>query len=288
MRQHLLVERAPIGADADGLVVLDRQFDDRGELPVLLFLEADIARIDAILGERLAAGGMIGQELVADVMEIADQRNRNALFSEPFPNMRDGARGLVAVDGDAHQFRARPRQRRDLRDRRVDVGGVGVGHGLHDNRRAAADRHGARAGPDDDAARAMARRGLGGRGRRQGGFGLRNVEGLRRHGSRHFIRSRLRLASRLGEPDWPEGQGGPRGGGEHSKAAARPSRLARRGGGVRQTRGDGAGLVQNRRSPCGFLRQCLKTGKWARPTPASVARRLREARGGQFPRDKRL
>jgi hypothetical protein len=52
----------------------------------------------------------------------------------------------------------------------------------------------------------MARRGLGGRGRRQGGFGLRNVEGFRRHGSRHFIRSRLRLASRLGEPDWPEGQ----------------------------------------------------------------------------------
>ena len=81
MGQQLLVERAPIRADAHRLAVLDRQFDDRGELPVLLFLEADIAGIDAIFVERLGAGGMIGQQLMADVMEIADQRHRNARSS---------------------------------------------------------------------------------------------------------------------------------------------------------------------------------------------------------------
>ena len=48
------------------------------ELPVLLFLEADIARIDAVFGQRFTAGGMIGQEFMADVMEIADQRDIDA------------------------------------------------------------------------------------------------------------------------------------------------------------------------------------------------------------------
>ena len=42
--QQFLIERAPVGADAHRLVVLDRHLDDGGELPVLLVLEADIAR----------------------------------------------------------------------------------------------------------------------------------------------------------------------------------------------------------------------------------------------------
>ena len=53
--------------------------------------------------------------------------------------MRDGGGGLLAVDGDAHHFGAGARERCDLRDRAVDIGGVGVGHRLHDDRRAAAD-----------------------------------------------------------------------------------------------------------------------------------------------------
>jgi hypothetical protein len=58
-----------------GLSYSDRHFDDVDELPVALFLEADIARIDAVLGQRLGTGRMIGQQLVADVMEVADQRH---------------------------------------------------------------------------------------------------------------------------------------------------------------------------------------------------------------------
>ena len=45
------------------------------ELPVLLFLEADIAGIDAIFIERLGAGRMIGQECVAVIVKIADDRH---------------------------------------------------------------------------------------------------------------------------------------------------------------------------------------------------------------------
>ena len=58
-----------------GLRCLHRRLDDGAELPVLLVLEADIAGIDAVFVERLGASGMIGQELVADIMEIADQRH---------------------------------------------------------------------------------------------------------------------------------------------------------------------------------------------------------------------
>ena len=83
--QQLLVERAPIGADAHRLAVLDRGLDDGAELAVLLLLEADIAGIDAIFVERFGAGRMIGQELVADIVKVADERHANAHFAAAAP-----------------------------------------------------------------------------------------------------------------------------------------------------------------------------------------------------------
>ena len=53
--------------------------------------------------------------------------------------MRHGGGGLVAVDRDAHHFGAGARQCGDLRDGALDIGGVGVGHRLHHDRRAATD-----------------------------------------------------------------------------------------------------------------------------------------------------
>ena len=141
--EQFLVERAPIGADAHRLAVLDRGLDDGAELPVLLLLEADIARIDAILVERLGAGRMIGQQLVPDIVEVADDRHRDAHLEQPLLDVRHRRRRLVAVDGDAHDLGARARQRRHLPRGSLDVGGVGIGHRLHDDRRAAADRHAA-------------------------------------------------------------------------------------------------------------------------------------------------
>ena len=140
LREQLLIERAPVGADAHRLVVLDRHLDDGGELPVLLVLEADIAGIDAVLVERLGAGRMIGEQLVADVVEVADQRHVDAHLQQPLLDVRHGGGRLVAVDRDAHDLGAGARQRRDLARGAFDVGGVGIGHRLHDDRRAAADR----------------------------------------------------------------------------------------------------------------------------------------------------
>ena len=82
---------------------------------------------------------MIGEQLVADVMEVADQRHGDAELREPVADLRHRGGGLVAVDRDAHDLGAGVRQRRDLARGRLDVGGVGVGHRLHDDRRAAAD-----------------------------------------------------------------------------------------------------------------------------------------------------
>ena len=117
----------------------NRHLDDLRELQVALVAEADIAGVDAIFVERLGAAGMIGQELVPDVMEVADQRHRHAELGEPLLDARHGGGRLVAVDRDAHQFRAGTRQRRHLARGALHVGGVGIGHRLHDDRRAAAD-----------------------------------------------------------------------------------------------------------------------------------------------------
>ena len=191
-REHLLIERAPVGADAHGLAVLDRHFDDGGELPVLLLLEADIAGIDAIFVERLGAGRVIGEQLVADIVEIADERRVDAHPRETVADMRHGGGRLVAVDGDAHQFRARLRERGHLPRRALDVGGIRVGHGLHDDRRAASHAHGALAGADDNAGRAVTRR-------RFGGDGLRQAGGVDRFGH-GLVFTRLRRRSLDREP----------------------------------------------------------------------------------------
>ena len=112
--QEFLIERAPVGADAHRLVVLERHLDDGGELPVLLVLETDIAGIDAVFIERLGAGRVVGQQLVADVVEVADERHRHAELAEPFLDVRHRGRCLVTVDRNAHQFGAGGRQRRHL------------------------------------------------------------------------------------------------------------------------------------------------------------------------------
>jgi hypothetical protein len=122
---------------------IDRHFDDVGELAVALLAEADIAGIDAVLGERLGAGRVIGEQLVADIVEIADQRHEDAEPFQPFADLRHGGGALVAVDGDADDFRAGAMQRGDLCDGGIHVGRVGVGHRLDDDRRIAADDHAA-------------------------------------------------------------------------------------------------------------------------------------------------
>ncbi len=138
-REQVLVEASPIHADAHRLVVFERDLDDLGELPVALVLEADIAGIDAIFGERRRASRMLFQQRVAVIVEVADQRRLEPKNVEPLADVRYGGGGLGAIHGDAHQLRAGARQRRDLRRRGIDIGRVGIGHRLHDDRRVATD-----------------------------------------------------------------------------------------------------------------------------------------------------
>ena len=106
---------------------------------VALVLETDIAGIDAVFVERLGAGRILRQQLVADIMEIADQGRGDAALAQLVADMRHRGRGLIAVDRDPHQFGTGARKGRDLLHRARDIGGVGIGHRLHHDRRAPAD-----------------------------------------------------------------------------------------------------------------------------------------------------
>ena len=54
LREQILVERAPVHADAHRLVVVDGDLDDRAKILVAA-LAADVARIDAVLRQRARA-----------------------------------------------------------------------------------------------------------------------------------------------------------------------------------------------------------------------------------------
>ena len=72
---QFLIERAAIDADAHGLAVIAGDSADRGELFVAALAGADVAGIDAVLVESASAVGIFGQQDVAVVVEIADERS---------------------------------------------------------------------------------------------------------------------------------------------------------------------------------------------------------------------
>ena len=121
----------------------DRHLDDGRELPVLLVLEADVAGVDAVLVERFGARRMVGQELVADVVEVPHDRHVDAHLSQAIFDVRDRGGSLIAVDRDADDLRAGAGQRSHLARGALDIGSVGIGHRLDDDRRAATDAHAA-------------------------------------------------------------------------------------------------------------------------------------------------
>jgi len=137
--QHRLVQAAPVHPDSHRLVFAQGDFDDLGKLAVALLAEADIAWVDPVLGQHPGSGRFGLQQLVAVVVKISDQRHRHIDQRQLVRDPRQRGRGLGVVDGQPHQFRAGPPQRRHLLDRGRDIGGVGIGHRLHHYRRVAAD-----------------------------------------------------------------------------------------------------------------------------------------------------
>ncbi len=132
-REQLLIERAPVDADAHRLVVLDGNFDHGAEVVVVLLADGDVAGIDAVLGQRRRAGRVLLQQDVSVVVEVADDGHGYAKLGQAVDDVRHGFRRGIIVDGHADQFRAGAGQRHALADGAVDVGGVGVGHRLHHN-----------------------------------------------------------------------------------------------------------------------------------------------------------
>ena len=138
--QQLLVERAPVDADPDGLPVVDRDPDDRREVLVVA-LGADVARVDPVLREPGRHLRVLHEQLVAVVVEVADDRHVDAeVVAQLLEHRGDGRRGLLGVHGDPDELRARVGEARDLDRGRVGVGGVGVGHRLDDDRVGRADQ----------------------------------------------------------------------------------------------------------------------------------------------------
>jgi hypothetical protein len=140
-REQLLIEAAPVHADAHRLAIADGALDHGGKLVVAFRAFADVARVDAVLGERLGAVRELGQQLMAVVMEVAHQGHAAADRVQAGADARHLRRSLRRVDGDAHQLRTGARQLLHLLGGRLRVGSVGIGHRLHHHRRAAADQH---------------------------------------------------------------------------------------------------------------------------------------------------
>jgi hypothetical protein len=74
-------------------------------------------------------------------VEVADDRHVHPHHRQPLGDPRHGSRGGRRVHRDAHQLGTGAGQLGDLFRRAGGVLGVGVGHRLHHDRRAAADPH---------------------------------------------------------------------------------------------------------------------------------------------------
>ena len=130
--EQALIERAPVDPDPHRLVVSERHLDD-GPKVLVVPLAADIPGIDAVLGQGAGAVGILGQQQVAVVVEVADDRNRDPQAIQPLDDRGDRRRRRLVVDRHPDQLAAGAREIGDLLDRSRHVGGVGVGHRLDDD-----------------------------------------------------------------------------------------------------------------------------------------------------------
>src|SRR5207302_1187041 len=167
-REQIRVGPSPVHADPHRLVMTARDLDHLRELRVALAAAADVTRVDAVLGERRGAVRMLAQELMAVEVEVADQRHADTGAIETLANRRHRRRSLAGVDREAHELRPRARERLHLPDRALDVRGVGIGHRLYDDRRAAADADGVHPPKGSGANRALISQVTGQKGGRRG------------------------------------------------------------------------------------------------------------------------
>ena len=135
MGGQFLVQAAPVHADADRLVILDSLFNQDRKLAVAFPAESHVARINAVLGQGLGAVGVFRQQLVAVIVEIADQGHVATQHVQPLPDTHHLARRILVIHRDTHQFRPGRSQLLHLLHRRNHVSSIRIRHGLDDHRR---------------------------------------------------------------------------------------------------------------------------------------------------------
>ena len=106
----------------------------------MLIALAHIAGVDAVFGKRFGAFRKLCEQTVAVVMKVTDERHVHAHFVELFADIGNGFGRLGRVDRDANHFGPGQGQFFDLYGRADGVAGVGVGHGLHPDRRVTTHR----------------------------------------------------------------------------------------------------------------------------------------------------
>src|SRR5690606_19885350 len=141
--KQVLVERAPVDPDANGLVVRDRDVDYRLEVLVVPLPWSNVAGVYPVLVERTRRLRVVDEQLVTVEVEVAHQGHVRSHVEEPRAYLRHGACCGVVVDRYAHDLAAGAPQLVDLLRGAGGVRGVGVRHALHHDRVAAAYRHAA-------------------------------------------------------------------------------------------------------------------------------------------------
>ena len=136
---EILVQRSAIDADPDRLALVDGDLADRGETFVAPRARSDVAGIDPVLVERRRALRVAGQEQVAVVVEVADQRRLAAGVQHPPLDVGDRSGGLGHVDGDSHELGPRFGELDALAGRCFGIGRIRHRHRLDRNGRTSAD-----------------------------------------------------------------------------------------------------------------------------------------------------
>ena len=137
--EQLLIETAPVHADANRFSSVDRDLNDRAKIIVATF-GADIAGVDAVFRQRARARGILREQQMAVIVEVPDHRHID--FGD------DGGHGtgrVVGIDRHTHEFTAGCVQRTHLRGGCGRIGRIGIGHGLDDDRVRTANQNAAHA-----------------------------------------------------------------------------------------------------------------------------------------------
>ena len=113
--------------------MLDRDFDHGAEITIILATDPYVAGIDTVLGEIASALGILSEQLVTVIVEVADDGHAHTLLVEFLDNVRHCCRRFIVVDRDPHKLGASTSQCGHLLDGRSHIGRVRVGHRLHHN-----------------------------------------------------------------------------------------------------------------------------------------------------------